>query len=146
MAILYVIGGVVIEGLVFGNMTVSERASPKVARKTVLGAGPRHEKTGQGEERLSLSCKLAPEEFGGLGSTDSLYEAAVNATPVYVTRADGAVLGWYLVSNTNLTHRHLARSGTGNLADFTLELERTESPSIGSIIGSLISIFKGLLA
>lgn len=145
MPVLYVIGGVVVEGLVFGNATVTEGAKPKVAKKAIVGAGPRHEKTGQGDETLSLSCKLAPQEFGGLGSTLSLHRAAVNATPVFVTRSDGAVLGWYLVSSTNLTHRHLARNGTGHLADFTLELERTGRPSIGGIVGALMSIFKGLL-
>ncbi|SNY93438.1 hypothetical protein SAMN04515647_3733 [Cohaesibacter sp. ES.047] len=144
MSEIFVIDGLIVEGWLFGGMTVSENTTSGSVRKEILGAKARHEKTKQGDDVLEISGKIAPKQFGGLRHMRYLQSACRDAVPIFVTRGVTEPLGWYVVTSINNGHRHIDIDGIGRLIDFSIQLEATESPTklgtVSTILNRITSI------
>ncbi|WP_319533433.1 phage tail protein [uncultured Cohaesibacter sp.] len=139
MSEIFVIDGLVVEGWLFGNLTVGENTTGGTVRKEILGAKARHEKTKIGDDTLEISGKIAPKTFGGLQHMSYLQSACRDSMPVYVTRGGVNPMGWFIVTNISNGHRHIDVDGTGRLVDFSIQLEATESPSALGIVSTVLN-------
>lgn len=137
---LYNVGPLVFDLRV--NVHEVERTSAEdFARKPIVGARQPLEHVGAGTETLRFTGKLFPERLGGAGAVEAMISIKESGAPQMVTRGDGKVLGWYVVTEVRHVDAFLDSRGAPRMIDVDLTLEKTGTPSAASAFGSLMSIF-----
>ena len=110
--------------------------------KPVLGARPPLEWVGEGSERWSITARIFPHRFGGLGDLKTLYQARAAGRPLYLMRGDGAQMGWVVVDKVTERSSYLDAKGIGRVIDVDITLRRAAKPSDGSFF----SLFAGMFS
>lgn len=117
------------------------------AKKDLLGRRPAYEFTGEGEGKLSFKGKVHPTKVpGGLSMLELGHAMARSGSPQFVTRGDGAVLGWFAVKRFSESHSNIGPElpGVGREVEHEIELVPVEAPGadIGAgLLSGLISLF-----
>lgn len=141
-----------------GPLTISRRpfhiekweheASGNWAKKDLLGRAATREATGEDDDEMTLSGTLHPfnrRSFAGLSSLDLAMTLCRRQTPVFVTRGDGRVFGFYGIDRVKEAHEALGphTAGVGQQIEHEIKLVRVGNPgaSIGSgMLSQLISL------
>jgi phage protein U len=110
--------------------------------KPVLGVRPPLEWVGDGAESWSISARLFPHRFGGLGDLKKLYQARTAGKPLYMMRGDGSQMGWVVIDRVSETSTYLDGNGVGRVIDVEISVRRTTRPNSGSFY----SLFSGLFS
>lgn len=142
-----------------GPLTISRRpynieqwtreASASWAKKELLGRRPDREFTGEGEETLTLSGTLHPfnrSAIGGLSSLELAHTLRRSGQPVFVTRGDGTVYGFYAIESVQEKHSAIGphTAGVGQAIEHELKLVPVGQPGAGQateMLSALISLF-----
>lgn len=127
----------------------SREASASWAKKDLLGRRPDREFTGEGEEKLSLKGRLHPfnrRAIAGLSSLELAHSLCRTGQPVFVTRADGRVFGFYGIESVKEDHSAIGphTGGIGQQIDHELNLVPVGQPGVGpatDLLSQLISLF-----
>lgn len=127
----------------------SREASASWAKKELLGRRPDREFTGEGEEKLSLKGRLHPfnrRAIAGLSSLELAHSLCRSGQPVFVTRADGRVFGFYGIESVKEDHSAIGphTGGIGQQIDHELSLVPVGQPGVGpatDLLSQLISLF-----
>jgi hypothetical protein len=112
------------------------------AEKPVLGARPPLEWVGEGAESWSISAKIFPHKFGGLGDLKKLYQARAAGRPLYLMRGDGAQMGWVVIEKVSERSSYLDAQGIGKVIEVDISVRRSAKPSNGSFF----SVFSGVFS
>ena len=112
------------------------------AEKPVLGARPTLEWVGEGNESWSITARIFPHKFGGLGDLKKLYQARAAGRPLYLMRGDGAQMGWVVIEKVAERSSYLAAEGIGRVIDVDIAVRRAGKPSNGSFF----SLFSGMFS
>jgi phage protein U len=112
------------------------------AAKDIVGAPRPREFVGEADEQISLSGKIFPAHFGGLGGLAAMEAMARSGQPQMLVRGDGAVLGWYVIVKLSELQSHLDRNGVGKIIDFEMTLMKSPTAaSAGAMLATLMSLF-----
>lgn len=112
------------------------------AEKPVLGARPPLEWVGEGAEGWSITAKIFPHRFGGLGDLKKLYQARAAGRPLYLMRGDGAQMGWVVIDKVSERSSYLDAQGIGKVIEVDISVRRSAKPSNGSFF----SVFSGVFS
>jgi phage protein U len=112
------------------------------AEKPVLGARPPLEWVGEGAESWSITAKIFPHKFGGLGDLKELYQARAAGRPLYLMRGDGAQMGWVVIEKVSERSSVLDAKGVGRVIEVDISVRRSAKPSNGSFF----SVFSGMFS
>ena len=110
--------------------------------KPVLGARPPLEWVGEGSESWSITARIFPHRFGGLGDLKTLYQARAAGRPLYLMRGDGAQMGWVVIERVSERSSYLDAKGIGRVVDVDITVRRAGKPSNGSFF----SLFAGMFS
>ena len=110
--------------------------------KPVLGARPPLEWVGEGPENWSITARIFPHRFGGLGDLKKLYQARAAGRPLYLMRGDGAQMGWVVIDKVSERSSYLDAEGIGRVIDVDIAVRRSAKPSNGSFF----SLFSGMFS
>jgi phage protein U len=112
--------------------------------KAVLGARPPLEKVGEGAETRTISGRVFPRKFGGLGQLASLEAARAAGQPLFLMRGDGAPLGFFVIERLSETNTYLAANGVGQVIEFDVMLKAAGRPSPSNYVVSITGMLGGL--
>lgn len=140
---LMMIGPVQFRIAPFSLMDYSHGHEASFAEKAVIGAGPVLEWTGEGPETWTISARIFPERFGGLGSLAVLDMARRLGRPQYMMRGDGRLMGWVVIESVSERSSYLDRNGVGRVVDVDISARRAATPAPQSYF-SLMSGALGL--
>ena len=112
------------------------------AEKPVLGARPPLEWVGEGAESWSITAKIFPHKFGGLGDLKKLYQVRAAGRPLYLMRGDGAQMGWVVIEKVSERSSFLDAQGIGKVIEVDISVRRSAKPSNGSFF----SVFSGVFS
>jgi phage protein U len=111
------------------------------AEKPVLGARPPLEWVGEGAESWSITAKIFPHRFGGLGDLKKLYQARTAGRPLYLMRGDGAQMGWVVIERVSERSSFLDAQGIGRVIEVDISVRRSAKPSNGSFFSAFSGLF-----
>jgi phage protein U len=109
--------------------------------KPVLGTRPPLEWVGEGPESWSLTAKIFPHKFGGLGDLKKLYQARAAGRPLYLMRGDGAQMGWVVIESVSERSAFLDANGIGKVIEVDIWVRRSSKPSNGSFFSAFSGVF-----
>ncbi len=119
------------------------------AKQDLLDRRPDRQFTGEGEETLNLSGTLHPFNRGDIAALSSLALAESlcrTGQPVFVTRGDGRVFGFYAIESVKQSNSAIGpqTGGIGQEIKHELKLVPVGQPSAGvgaDMLSTLISLF-----
>lgn len=141
-----------------GPLTISRRpfnierwdhdVSANWPKKDLLGVAAAREATGEDDDELSVQGTLHPfnrNAFAGLSSLDLAMALCRRQTPVFVTRGDGKVFGFYGIEKVREAHDAIGphTAGVGQAIEHEIKLVRVGNPgaSVGAeMLSQLISL------
>jgi phage protein U len=139
---LYQLGNVQFEVAPVNVHEVAHEVGADFAAKDIVGAARPREFVGESDEPFTLSGKLFPAHFGGLGGLEALESMARSGQPQMFVRGDGTVFGWFLIERVKSKSSFLDRLGVGKMIEFEIELQRSpNAASAGSMLSTLMSLF-----
>lgn len=114
-------------------------------KKDLLGRAADREATGEDDTILELSGTLHPfnrKAFAGLSSLDLAQSLCRSQTPVFVTRGDGRVFGFYGIEKVKQSHSALGpqTAGIGQEIGHEMKLCRVGQPGVGQMTDMLSQI------
>lgn len=137
---LMMIGPVQFEILPLNTDAYTHGHEAGFAEKPVLGARPVLEYVGEGAESWTISARLYPEKFGGMGQLQLLFQARASGRPQYMMRGDGSLMGWVNIISVNERSSYLGRDGVGKVINVDITVKRAGSPSAGSFFSLLADV------
>ena len=111
--------------------------------KDVMGGRRPREAMGEGDETMTLSGKILPSHFGGLGNLEELQTMMQSGMAQKLVRGDGKNLGWFTIDKIRERSRFLDRHGVGREIVFDVALTASDKPSPASYFTTLMRIFLG---
>lgn len=111
------------------------------AEKAILGTRPGLEWVGESGESWTVTARLHPEKFGGLGDLEKLRQARAAGLPQYMMRGDGTLMGWVVIDNVTEKSSHLDGAGVGRVIEVDIVLRRSGGPSAGRYFSVLVGLF-----
>jgi phage protein U len=139
---LYQLGNVQFEVAPLNLHEVSRGVGADFAAKDIVGAPRPREFVGEADETFTLSGKVFPAHFGGIGGLAALESMARRGEPQMFVRGDGSVFGWFLVERVKTKSSYLDRASVGRLIEVEITLTHSpEAASAGSMRSMLMSLF-----
>jgi phage protein U len=135
------LGEVTFEVIPFNTDQYSRDAAYDFAAHDVMGRMRPREAMGEGDETWSISGKLFPGHFGGLGSLDTLNKMRAGGSAQPLVRGDGRNLGWFLIESVSERSSWLRKDGVGGQIEFDISLVKSPKPSAASMIQTLMRLF-----
>lgn len=136
------LGPIKFEVFPFNATEYSHDHESSFAEKPVLGARPPLEWVGEGAESWSITAKIFPHKFGGLGDLKKLYQARAAGRPLYLMRGDGSQMGWVVIEKVSERSSYLDAQGIGKVIEVDISVRRSAKPSNGSFF----SVFSGVFS
>lgn len=140
---LYQLGALTMQVQPFNVHEISREAGADFAAKDVMGAMRPREFMGEGDEAITLTGRLFPEKFGGLGGLSALDQMRRSGVPQILMRGDGAVLGWFLIEKITEKGEHLDAQGVGRMIEVAIGLVRAPGPAAAGAYVSVLSRLVG---
>ncbi|MBB3937949.1 phage tail protein [Aureimonas phyllosphaerae] len=142
---LYQIGTLSLDTAPFNVDDVDRTASADFAVKPIIGAGPRREFMGEGDDEIALSGQLLPLTIGGLTELETLHGFRRSGRQLPVMRGDGKMMGWFAITRIQEKHVDLDRSGVGFSIAHTITLIKVGPEGASAeIVPALLSLFGAL--
>lgn len=135
------LGATTFEIAPFNAHEIAHDAGADHAEKAVMGRRPPLEFVGEATEQWTVSGKLFPSKFGGLGSLEGLHQQRRAGKPLPFVRGDGVPFGWVVITGVRARSQYLDTSGIGQVIEVEITVKRSDPPGAGSIF----SIVSGLL-
>lgn len=139
---LMMIGPVKLQIAPLNATAVGHNHQTAYVEKPVMGAMPPVEWVGEGAETWTITAKLFPERFGGMGDLRLLQEARRSGLPQYMMRGDGALMGWVVIESVDEQSTYLNGGGVGKVIDISIGLRRTQAPFAGLYFSIMEAIFR----
>ena len=142
---LYMIGAVSLDTTPFSIDEVDRNATADFAVKPVLGAAPRREFMGEGDDTIVLTGQILPSVIGGLTELETLHGFRRAGQRLPVMRGDGRMMGWFVITQVQEGHKNLLDGGVGFTLQHTVTLVKVDPAGTdASIIGTIFSLFGAL--
>jgi phage protein U len=139
---LYQLGAAQFEVAPVNIHQVKRQVGADFAAKDIVGAPRPREFVGEADEQITLSGKIFPAHFGGLGGLAAMEAMARSGQPQMLVRGDGAVLGWYVIVKLSEQQSYLDQNGVGKIIEFEMTLMKSPTAaSAGSMLATLMSLF-----
>jgi hypothetical protein len=126
---LMMIGPVQFSIAPFSMMDYQHSAEAAYAEKSVIGASPVMEWTGEGPETWSIRARVFPQAFGGMDSLAVLDAARRYGQPQFMMRSDGRLMGWVIIDRVSERSSHLDGNGVGKMIEVDINVRRTPTPA-----------------
>lgn len=108
-----------------GGMEKTERNSKwRWAQQDVIGAAPRLQYIGPGDDTLNIEATIFPHFRGGLGQADSIRSQAGAGRPMPVVDGTGRYYGRYVVLEVGETRTTFMGDGAPRKIEIKVELKR----------------------
>lgn len=91
-----------------------------------VGARPKGQFAGPGDDDITLSGVFAPITLGGADSLDKLREMASTGEAFPLVDGTGEVFGAYVITGIDETKRAIMDNGRPRVTDFSLTLKRMD--------------------
>ena len=91
-----------------------------------VGARPKGQFAGAGDDDITLSGVFAPMAFGNAGSLAELREMADTGEAFPLVTGTGDVIGAYVITSLDETQRSIMDNGVPRVTDFTITLKRMD--------------------
>lgn len=103
-----------------------------------VGARPKGQFAGAGDDDVTLTGALAPISLGSADALDQLRDMAGTGEPFPLVDGTGHVFGAFVITGLDETKRALMDNGQSRISDFTLTLKRMddELPDDGEASGA----------
>jgi len=145
---LFVVGPLVISRRPFNIEEWDREVNSSWAKQDLLDRAPDRQFTGGGDEPLNLSGTLAPfnrNAIAGLSGLALAESLCRTGQPVFVTRGDGRVFGFYGIESVKQSHTAIGpqTGGIGQAIKHELKLVPVGQPgaSVGAdMLSTLISL------
>ena len=111
--------------------------------KDIMGSRRSREAMGEGDETMTLSGKILPHHFGGLGTLEELHTMRQSGMAQKLVRGDGKNLGWFTIDKVRERSRFLDAEGVGREIVFDVALTASNKPSPSAYFSTLMRIFLG---
>lgn len=142
---LYQLGPVRFEVAPFNPIGITRDTEASYVDKQVIGRRPPLEFTGDGPEVIKIEAKLFPRKFGGLNALAALNAARASGEGQYLMRADGAPLGFFVLTNVTEKSAYLDRNGVGQVIEVEITLcADSGGPSYGGFAASMLGMIRSL--
>jgi phage protein U len=120
-----------LDQFVFGMDTAAfhelqRRANWKHPSTARVGGRPARQYTGQGDDTVTLTGLLAPEQIGKLASLDKLRDMADAGDAYVLVDGAGRVYGAFVIEGMNEGQTLHMKDGTPRRIEFTLDLARVD--------------------
>ena len=120
------------------NFTETSRETTAgFAEKSVVGRRQPLEFVGDQSETVTISVKLFPFHFGGLGEVEVLGDIRKAGKPQYYMRGDGTAMGWFVLESMSEKSSSIGPGGVGREISIDLTLKRTEPPGAADYYASI---------
>ena len=142
----YLLGAVGIDTRPLSADSVRRQATGGLVAKPTMGGRQRKEKTGEGEDDITITGTLLPSRIGGLTELEALHAMRRASTRFPLMRGDGTRLGWYAIKDITEDHREIGRDGVGFEVQYSVTMEQAgeEAGAAQSVISGLFSLFSAL--
>ena len=108
-----------------GGFYESQReTSWRWASQEVIGAAPRKQYVGPGDDTLTLQGTIFPQYRGGIGQVDLMRTQAGLGQPLPLMTGWGAFLGNYVITHISEIRTVFTSDGAPKKIDFVIGLER----------------------
>lgn len=122
--------------------SLSRDTSWRHPTNSVVGAMPKTQFVGKDADTIQISCRLIPEITGGKLSIDALrLMADSGGTFPLIEGSTFMLLGFFVIENIHEEQSELFGDGAPRAIDFTMQLKRTDDPSLRSIAENIMSNF-----
>lgn len=122
--------------------SLSRDTSWRHPTNSVVGAMPKAQFVGKEADTIQLSCRLIPELTGGSLSIAALrLMADSGAAYPLIEGSTFMLLGFFVIENIHEEQSELFGDGAARAIDFTMQLKRTDDPSLRSIAENIMSNF-----
>ena len=141
---LATLGPVSFDIVPFNMTTWSAAEETSFVEKSVIGVRPPLEWVGEGPATWSLTVKLFPEKFGGVGALEAMQAARKSGLPQFFLLGDGTVLGWVVIEKLKIKHTYLSANGVGKVIECDVELKAASGPADSAFFSIISGIELGL--
>ncbi len=91
-----------------------------------VGARPKGQFAGAGDDDITLTGNLAPLAMGAVDALDTLRDMAGTGEAFPLVDGTGQVYGAYVITGLDETQRSIIDNGRPRISDFTLSLKRMD--------------------
>lgn len=140
---LFQLGTITLDTRPFNADEMSRSADASLPVKGIMGAAPRREFTGEGDDNIQLTGDLLPLHIGGLDELELAHGYRRSGERIPVMRGDGKMMGWFAIASITENHTNLGRDGVGMTVKYQISLVRTQVGETG-VISSLLALFNAL--
>lgn len=91
-----------------------------------VGARPKGQFAGAGDDDITLTGNLAPLAMGAVDALDTLRDMAGTGEAFPLVDGTGQVYGAYVITGLDETQRSIIDNGRPRISDFTLTLKRMD--------------------
>lgn len=91
-----------------------------------VGARPKGQFAGAGDDDITLTGNLAPLVMGAVDALDTLRDMAGTGEAFPLVDGTGRVYGAYVITGLDETQRSIIDNGRPRISDFTLSLKRMD--------------------
>ena len=122
--------------------SLSRDTSWRHPTNSVVGAMPKTQFIGKDADTIQISCRLIPELTGGSLSIAALRLMADSGGSFpLIEGSTFLLLGFYVIESIHEEQSELFGDGAARAIDFTMQLKRTDDPSLRSIAENIMSNF-----
>ena len=125
-----------------GPHEIRRTASADYAEKDVIGSLKPAEFVGEGDDEITLTCRLPGPEMvdAGLQAMTQLDQMRLSGTPYILVRGDGTSLGWRRITKCDEKHRLPDADMIGRVIEYELTLKKTPRPAASAVLAFLYSL------
>ena len=127
--------------LPFGQL--QQNAEWRHASSSRIGGRPASQFVGVGEEKITLSGRLAPILTGGRVHLELLRLMADQGMAWPLIGGNGVLYGLFVITGLDVTYTEMFDNGQARLIDFTLSLKRVDEAALenpGDITDSILGM------
>lgn len=122
--------------------SLSRDTSWRHPTNSVVGAMPKTQFIGKDADTIQISCRLIPELTGGSLSIAALRLMADSGGSFpLIEGSTFLLLGFYVIESIHEEQSELFGDGAARAIDFSMQLKRTDDPSLLAIAENIMSNF-----
>lgn len=122
--------------------SLSRDTSWRHPTNSVVGAMPKTQFIGKDADSIQISCRLIPELTGGSLSIAALRLMADSGGSFpLIEGSTFLLLGFYVIESIHEEQSELFGDGAARAIDFSMQLKRTDDPSLLAIAENIMSNF-----
>ncbi|EIJ72163.1 phage tail protein [Pasteurella bettyae] len=120
--------------------SISRDTTWRQPTNAVVGAMPKTQFIGKESDNITINCQLRPEITGGSLSIDALRLMANSGGAYPFIDGNFMILGFFVIENIHEEKSELFADGTARSIDFSMQLKRTDDPTLISVAESIMDM------